>query len=62
MDMNAFFCITLSMIILRKWWVSQRPWNKPKTIERRKPMSAIDKQKEDDELITVILPIIKDGQ
>ena len=61
--MDAFFCITLSAIVLRKWWKSGKnptPEHRRNTVknrwERKKKLTT-------DEIITVVIPTIEnDGK
>jgi len=60
--MDAFFCITLSMIVLSIWHKSRKAHAPYKSwqYEYRKPTEKI--KKEDEELIAVIIPTINNGK
>lgn len=75
--MDYFFCITLSILVLRGWWKHNFPKitktgvladRKDKTqgfleteTQREKDLERL-RRDQDTELIATVLPVIKDGQ
>lgn len=68
--MEAFWCITLSIIVLRKWWKHQFPKRptvhvvkssepkQPLDLQRERDIADLKRQGYTDELIATILPVV----